>query len=203
MPRQHGFFVRVSKIFLFTVCSIPTSSSKKKQSLKLNHKPQVSPQHRHHHDKVRKNGISYAVGLMRSITYPQICLVNRKTAMAFKPSTNVGFASNREDQSYVTIDFLANPYGRVKIRPRIIWYSTCYLSTIFCPSSFFFKHRQTVSCLRHFLFLLLSCLNFILNYVFLSYFGLFEPAFFLLWVSLNWIFLVLRPFWFCGISLLG
>ncbi len=80
---------------------------KKKQSLTLNHKPQVGPQHRHHHDEVRKNGISYAVGLMRSIAYRRIRLVNRKTAMAFKPSTNVGFASNREDQSYVAIDFLA------------------------------------------------------------------------------------------------
>ena len=43
-----------------------------------------------------------------------------------------------------------------------------------------------------FLFLLLSCLNFILNYFFLSYFGLFELAFFLLWVILNWLFLVSR-----------
>ena len=40
--------------------------------------------------------------------------------MAFKPSLNVGFASNQEDQSYIAIDFLANPYGRVAIRPRII-----------------------------------------------------------------------------------
>ena len=38
----------------------------------------------------------------------------------------------------------------------------------------------------NFLFLLLSCLNFILNYFFLSYFGLFE----LLSFILNWLFLV-------------
>ena len=94
------------------MCSIPTSSSEKNR--------QVGPQHRHHHDEVQKNGISYAVGLMRSIAYRRIRLVNRKTAMAFKPSTNVGFASNREDQSYVAIDFLENPYGRVAIWPRII-----------------------------------------------------------------------------------
>jgi len=35
-------------------------------------------------------------------------------------------------------------------------------------------------------------LNFILNSFFLSYFGLFELAFFLLWVILNWLFLVSR-----------
>jgi hypothetical protein len=33
-------------------------------------------------------------------------------------------------------------------------------------------------------------LNFILNYFFLSYFGLFELVFLLLWVVLNWLFLV-------------
>jgi len=44
----------------------------------------------------------------------------------------------------------------------------------------------------NFLFLLLSCLNFILNNFFLSSSGLFELAFFLLWVILNWLFLVLR-----------
>jgi len=59
----------------------PTSSSEKKQSSTLNHKPQLSPQHRHHHDEVRKNGISYAVGLMRSIAYCRIRLVNMKRAI--------------------------------------------------------------------------------------------------------------------------
>jgi hypothetical protein len=54
------------------------------QSSTLNHKPQLGPQHRHHHDEVRKNGISYAVGLMRSVAYCQICLVNRKTAIVAK-----------------------------------------------------------------------------------------------------------------------
>ncbi len=43
-PRRHDFLVRVSKIFLFTVCSIPMSLPEKKQSLTLNHKPQVGPQ---------------------------------------------------------------------------------------------------------------------------------------------------------------
>jgi hypothetical protein len=42
------------------------------QSSTLNHKPQLGPQHRHHHDEVRKNGISDAVGLMRGIAYRRI-----------------------------------------------------------------------------------------------------------------------------------
>ncbi len=65
-------------------CMIPTSQSEKKQSSTLNHKPQLGPQHRHHHDEVWKNGISYAVGLMRSIAYRGIRLVNRKTAIVAK-----------------------------------------------------------------------------------------------------------------------
>jgi hypothetical protein len=31
-PRRHDFLVHVSKIFLFIVCSFPTSSSEKKQT---------------------------------------------------------------------------------------------------------------------------------------------------------------------------
>ena len=64
----------------FPWCMIPTSPSEKKSST-LNHKPQLGPQHRHHHDRVQKNEISYAVGLMRSIAYRRIRHVNRKTAI--------------------------------------------------------------------------------------------------------------------------
>ncbi len=52
--------------------------------------PQLGPQHRHHHDEVWKNGISYAVGLMRSIAYCRIRLVNRKTAIVAKMTLHVG-----------------------------------------------------------------------------------------------------------------
>ncbi len=63
------------------------------QSSTLNHKPQLGPQHHHHHDEVRKNGIPYAVGLMRSIAYPRIRLVNRKTAIIAKMTPHVGISS--------------------------------------------------------------------------------------------------------------
>jgi hypothetical protein len=69
---------------------------------------------------------------------------------------------------------------------------TCYLSTNLCLSSFFSSIANFYLVPTNFSFLLLSCLNYILNYFFLSYFGLFELAFFLLWVILNWLFLVLR-----------
>ena len=59
-----------------------------------NHRPQLGPQHGRHHDEVRKNGISYEVGLMRSIAYRRIRLLNRKTTMLFKQPTNVGLSSN-------------------------------------------------------------------------------------------------------------
>ena len=71
-------------------CMIPMSSSEKKQSSTLNHKPQLSPQHRHHHDEVWKNGISYAVGLIRSIAYRRIRLVNKKTAIVANMTFHVG-----------------------------------------------------------------------------------------------------------------
>ncbi len=73
-----------------------------------NHRPQLGPQHHHHHDKVRKNGFSYGVGLMQSIAYRRIRLLNRKTTMLFKQPTNVGLRSNWEHQSYVGVNFLAH-----------------------------------------------------------------------------------------------
>ncbi len=57
-----------------------------------NHKPQLLPQHCNHHDEVRKNGIPYAVGLMRSIGYRQNRLVNRKTAIIVKMTLHVGIS---------------------------------------------------------------------------------------------------------------
>ena len=86
---------------------IPTSPSEK-QSSTHNQKPQLGPQHCHHHDKVQKNGILYEVGLIRSIAYRRICLLNRKTTMLFKHTTNVGLRSIREDQSYAGEHFLAD-----------------------------------------------------------------------------------------------
>jgi len=94
-------------------CMIPTSSSEKKQSSTLNHKPQLSQQHRHH-DEVWKNGISYAVGLMRSIAYRRICLVNSKTAIvanmtdvgcSLKGSTVSTIARWHHAHTYITQDF--------------------------------------------------------------------------------------------------
>ena len=55
-----------------------------------NHKPQLCPQHCNHHDEVWKNVIPYRVGLMRSIGYQRICLVNRKTAIIVKMTFHVG-----------------------------------------------------------------------------------------------------------------
>ncbi len=75
-------------------------------SLTLNHKPQLGPQNRHHHDEVRKNGISYAVGLMWSIAYHWIRLVNRKTAMIAKMTLKVGISEKWENHVYVGSGFL-------------------------------------------------------------------------------------------------
>ena len=90
------------------------------QSSTLNHKPQLGPQHRHHHDEVRKNGISYAVGLMRSIAYHQICLVNRKTAIVAKMTPHVGISSELIKPFVRSLS--CDPLGRVTIRPRVIRY---------------------------------------------------------------------------------
>jgi len=74
---------------------------RKKQSSTLNHKPQLSLQHRHHHDEVWKNGISYAVGLMGSIAYRRIRLVNKKTAIVANMTLYVGINSKQEAGEYV------------------------------------------------------------------------------------------------------
>jgi len=47
-------------------------------------------------------------------------LFKRKTIMAYKPSTNVGFTLNQEDQSYIAFVFLANTLGCVATGLRII-----------------------------------------------------------------------------------
>ncbi len=76
------------------------------QSSTLNQKPQLGPQNCHHHDEVRKNVISYAVGLMWSIVYCRSCLVNRKTAMVAKMTLKVGISEKWEKYSYVGSGFL-------------------------------------------------------------------------------------------------
>jgi hypothetical protein len=96
---------------------IPTSPSEKKQSSTHNHKPQLGPQHRHHHDKVGKNGISYAVGLMRSIAYPLICLVNRKTHLVANMTLHVGIEEKWEVQRVYDSHFLAKGLTPVGILP--------------------------------------------------------------------------------------
>ncbi len=93
---------------------------RKKQSSTLNHKPQLGPQHRHHHDKVRKNGISYAVGLMRSITYCRICLVNWKTAIVATMTRHVGISSKREAGEYVQYPFLVILLGSIVLRQCVL-----------------------------------------------------------------------------------
>jgi hypothetical protein len=89
---------------------------RKKQSLTLNHEPQLGPQHRHHHDEVWKNGISYAVGLMRSIAYHRICLVNRKTVIVAKMTPHLGINSKREAGEYVRYPFLVILLGCIVLR---------------------------------------------------------------------------------------
>ncbi len=93
---------------------------RKKLSSTLNHKPQLSPQHRHHHDKVWKNEIYYAVGLMRSIAYCWIRLVNRKTAIVAKMTPLVGINSKGEAGEYVQYPFLVILLGCVVLRLRVL-----------------------------------------------------------------------------------
>ena len=96
-------------------CMIPTCQKK----TELDTQPQTTTrptQHRHHHDEVWKNGISYAVGLMRSITYHQICLVNGKTAIVAKMTPLVGINSKREAGEYVRYPILVIPLGCVVLR---------------------------------------------------------------------------------------
>jgi hypothetical protein len=100
-------------------CMIPTSLSEKKQSWTLNHKPQLGPQHRHHHEEVWKNGISYTVGLMRSMAYCRICLVNKKTAIVAKTTPHVGINSKQEAGEYVRYPFLVVLLGCIVLRLRV------------------------------------------------------------------------------------
>jgi hypothetical protein len=94
----------------------------KKQSSTLNHKPQLGPQHRHHHDEVQKNGISYAVDLMQSITYRRICLVNRKTAIVAKMTPHVGIRSEMRKPFVCRLGLSCDPQGHVTIRLHVLRY---------------------------------------------------------------------------------
>ena len=95
---------------------------RKKQSSTLNHKPQLGPEHRHCHDEFRKNEISYAVGLMRSIAHCWIRLVNRKTAIVAKMTLHVGIKSKREVGDYVRYTFLVILLGCIILRLRVLRY---------------------------------------------------------------------------------
>jgi hypothetical protein len=99
---------------------IPTSPSEKKQSSTHNQKPQLGPQHRHHHDKVRENGISYAVGLMRDIANCQICLVNRKTDIIASMTLHVGIEEIWEVQCMFDPHFLAKELTPMGLLPQIL-----------------------------------------------------------------------------------
>ncbi len=86
---------------------------RKNRAQHTNNKPQLGLQHRHHHDKVRTNGISYALGLMRSIAYCQICLVNRKTDIVANMTLHVGIEEKWKVQCMYDPHFLAkglNPF---------------------------------------------------------------------------------------------
>ena len=67
-----------------------------------------------------KNGISYAVGLMRSIAYRRIHLVNKKTAIVAKMTPHVGINSKREAGEYVRYPFLVILLGCVTVRLRVL-----------------------------------------------------------------------------------
>jgi hypothetical protein len=71
-----------------------------------------------YHDEVRKNGISYAVGLMRSIAYRRIRLVNRKTSIVAKMTPHVGISSELIKPFVRRLGVSCDPLGRVTIRPR-------------------------------------------------------------------------------------
>jgi hypothetical protein len=90
------------------------------QSLTLNHKPQLGPQHRHHHDEVRKNGISYAVGLMQSIAYCWIRLVNRKTAIVAKMTPHVGISFELIKPFVHRLRLSCDLQGCVTLWPRVL-----------------------------------------------------------------------------------
>ena len=79
------------------------------ESSRHNHKPQLYPQHRNHHDEVWKNVIPYALGLTRSIAYLRNCLVNRKTAIIVKMTLHVGIRKKYKYRSYTRYQILTIP----------------------------------------------------------------------------------------------
>jgi len=72
--------------------------------------------------QVWKNGISYAVGLMRSIAYRRIRLINKKTAIVAKMTPHVGINSKWEAGEYVRYPFLVILLGCVVLRLRVLRY---------------------------------------------------------------------------------
>ncbi len=105
------------------------------QSSTLNNKPQLGPQHRHHHDEVRKNGISYAVGLMRSIAYRRIRLVNRKTAIIARMTPHVGISCELIKPCVRRLGLFCDLKGCVTLWLRVLRYSTLLTSYFFRKNS--------------------------------------------------------------------
>ena len=103
-------------------CYDSYGTAKKKQSLTHNHRPQLGPQLRHHHDQVQKNWISYAVGLMWSITYPRICLVNRKTDIVAKMALHIGIEEKWEVQRMYDPHFLVKGLTPMGLLQRVLHY---------------------------------------------------------------------------------
>ncbi len=60
------------------------------------------------------------MGLMQSIAYRRICLVNRKTAIVVKMTPPVGIETKREAGEYVQYPFLVILVGCVILRLRVL-----------------------------------------------------------------------------------
>ena len=60
------------------------------------------------------------MGLMGSIAYRRICLVNRKTAIVAKMTLHVGISSKQEAGEYVGYPFLVILLGSVVLRQRVL-----------------------------------------------------------------------------------
>ncbi len=100
---------------------IPMSQSEKKQSLTHNHKPQLGPQHRHYHDEVPENEIFSAMGLMRSIAYCRICLLNRKADIIANMTHHIGIEEKWEVQHMYDPHFLPKGLKPMGLLPPALW----------------------------------------------------------------------------------
>jgi hypothetical protein len=94
------------------------------QHTTTNNKQQTTtwPTTHNNHDKVRKNGIPYALGLTRSIAYPRNCLVNRNPDIVVEMTLHVGIKLKQKYLSYVRYNFLANGLKPVRLWPCVLRY---------------------------------------------------------------------------------